>query len=423
VYYSRFALTSFIVLLAIVWVLGGCYGARRLLQERRQWWLLSLALLLGWVFLSVGWAQVNPAVAKSQAMQWGLMAVFVLIVSAVNIRPSWVIIALLVGIIFQAGLALGQVARQEEIGLSQVDTQWLKIGLGLAEFDLDPAESGISVVQSNGARFLRPYGLTPHSNLLAAAVVLGWVVGLSLLAQFGEVRIWFWGIFALLFWTLLLSFSRAALGGAAVGLGTWLTLGWRRGWLTRQTWPVLMRIILSMVIIGAVFFLMYHELILARAGLADQSSPVDIEARSLSDRRVYTDQAITMIETHPVRGVGIGNFPWVSGQLLRADSRQMDLRGDHVHNTYLLILSETGVVGGGLFALNGLIAAWIFWQNWRQKRLGWPQIGLIAGIVSWLAISVFEFFIWVLFTHQILFWGVLAVALIPEKNTVQSFTA
>ena len=406
IYYARFSLSTFIFLLGILWMLSGFKGLWAILDDVRSLWLLSLLALVVMARFSVGWATQNPDVALSHAMQWILVFVFVLIVTAVKPKPKHIVMVLAAGLIINSLIGMAQVTVQSDIGIGEYG---LRYGIGLTEFNLEPEESGASVIQSRGVRYLRAYGLTSHPNLLAAGLVMGLTASLAL------VR-WRWhfaAITVLGFWALLLTFSRASIGGFAVGVGVTTALWWV---IDHRDPRFLVRLTMMFLVIFGIFYIFYGDLINVRAGVGNEGFASTIETRSVSDRQVYLEQAREIIREYPLKGIGIGNFPWESHTRLINDPRELALGGQNVHNSYLLALSELGVIGGGLFSITILVAGGILARRLQRGTLSIEAAALIGSVAAWLAIGWFEFFWWALLTHQVLFWGAIAVALIEGRD-------
>lgn len=400
--YARYAITVFVVLTLVIWLLSGFKGLAKALKSGRWLWVLSLGGLVAWVWFSAGWSVENEAVATSQAWQWVLTFAFVVMVLAVGPRARWVSVALVAGMLLQASIGTAQVLLQRDIGISWIDESVLQIGLGLFEFPLDPAVSGISVIQTAEVRFLRAHGITPHPNLLAPGLVLAIVGGLWMWQQLDRrvvsivITIGLWGLF--------LTFSRASVGGLVVG-----TVATSLAWLLAGRLPfnVLLAFGVTVLLVAGVFYMLYHPLINVRVGVGTEGE-TSLETLSVTERAIYEDHARQMIREHTLRGVGIGNFPWVSHRLLR-ETPEYEIRGNNVHHVYYLAAAEVGVVGAVLVALNAVVfGGWVF--RFRQE-LSLAALAVLGGIVAWLAIGFFEFFFWSLLPYQILFWGALAVIL------------
>ena len=97
------------------------------------------------------------------------------------------------------------------------------------------------------------------------------------------------------------------------------------------------------IIIGAVLGL-YHEKLLDRLFGYDNMST--------KFRRVMENIAIQVFYDNPISGAGFGNYPpasikvWPKNSDLIGKEGVKSIQGNHyVHNGYLLLLSETGIVG------------------------------------------------------------------------------
>ena len=425
-YFLHFGYTPLLVFALIAWALTGFRGLGSLASGINIFWGLLIIQLALWALISLPPDARNRMVGFAGGVQLMLVMLFALSILA-NAPPRRVLIGALVGgMLFQAMIGMAQVAVQGDIGVHDVVDERLKTGIELYELRLDPERSGVSVVQSGGVRYLRPYGVSAHPNLLAGVLVMGCLVTLSLprrtAATVGVIGVW----------ALLLTFSRAALGALLIGVGVWGVLLFLspsnsprkqgedlsplprlRGKGLGERGLVWMQRI-APVIVGAIlivipFMGLYYPLISVRSGAATEGSTQSVEAMSIASRAVYRDQAVDLIRENPVRGVGIGNFSWESAWLLQDDWR--DLRGDHVHNIYLLVTAELGIVGFSLWAGAILLGSGaILWRAW-QGRLEMAQIGLFAGVIAWLALGWFDHYPWTQFGYLILFWSSYAGAL------------
>ncbi|NDJ84655.1 MAG: hypothetical protein GYB66_02110 [Chloroflexi bacterium] len=414
--FARFALVPFIAIVLILWALTFFRGTRPLLRDARLIWLVLLGGLVFWIWQSVGWAAENEAVARSQAAQWIIVFAFVVALSANGPAPRWIALALVGGMVFHAAIGITQSALQTELGIAWVDETLLGIGIDLYEYRLDPQRSGVSVIQADGIRHLRAYGITSHPNLLAGSLVMGLLASLWLWQEPRTRRVAAW-VMVIGLWGLFLTFSRASVGGLIVGMGAIVGLWWLAGYW--QTWAV-KAVLTAVLLTGGAFYAMYHPLVNVRVGYGDEGAS-SLEGISVESRQVYLEQAETIIRDEPLYGIGIGNFPWVSHRMLRDDPRQLDLQGANVHRIYHLAIAEVGLIGGGLAALTLAAAGAIVLYRWRRGQLQAVTICLWGGILAWLAIGWFEFFPWVLFPYQIMFWGAMAAALMPATRSKGEF--
>lgn len=387
------------------WAAAGLPGLRRLWNDplRRAWALALLALVL-WALASWLWAYTRasrPAVTPGAVLPLLLTGLFALVISCSG-PPSRVILSTLIaGLVWNALLAGLQTARQRSLGLSF-----------LGEFAANPAVSGTVVVQSEGVRWLRPYGLLPHPNLLAGFLVVallaalvwalarrGWSLGFGIAVCAGGL------------WALLLTFSRASWFGLMTGCGILLPFVWRfsaahdRGWLNAAR----RRIVLLLVVLTAVgiaFAMLYRPFLAARAGVGSES----IEMRSTSDRAVYESIAFNAIQQAPLLGVGIGNYPWIAARDLAQTT--FDLEGQPVHLVMLGVWAELGLVGLLLMGTALALGIETALRALRQASAAdaAARASLLAGVCAFLMIGMFDHYLWTLLPFQALWWGLLAAA-------------
>lgn len=403
-YMSRFAITSSAAATVAVWLAAGLPGLRGLRQAR--WggpWAAALLALALWMAFSGAWAFARayaPDAALNAAVTFCLAALFAL-VTACTARPRWIVRALAVGVLFHGGLAVAQAINQGSLGLH-----------ALGEFTFSPDQPGVSVIVAGGWRFARPYGLLPHPNILAGALLLGVLAAAGGFVGAAKMA-WFWRLIALAGVAvggagLLLSFSRSAWVGLAVGslallIGAFPLLRSRLG-LRRLL--VLAGVAL---LVSAAFFVAYRPLINARVGVGEES----VELRSVADRLVYTEFALRSIGERPIFGVGAGSFPWRSGAYLRQTF--YDLRGDHVHNIYLSAAAELGLIGLALLvlALGAGMAAAVAQVRASSGEERAARAALLAAGVGFAVIGWFDHYPYSILHMQIALWAALAAALAP----------
>jgi len=69
-----------------------------------------------------------------------------------------------------------------------------------------------------------------------------------------------------------------------------------------------------------------------------------VEQKSLNERLVLAQNALALIKKRPLLGVGLGNFIPAQAEILPFVRQDVNLL-QPVHNIYLLIASETGLIG------------------------------------------------------------------------------
>ena len=178
---------------------------------------------------------------------------------------------------------------------------------------------------------------------LAANIVIGLMIWLcNGLKGHWNTLLFLVSVFGVL--PLVLTFSRGSWLSLILGLMASFTLAWLRGWITLNVVPKLA----LMASPGVVFALAFADSIMARFG----ENTIDV-------RFQLNDVAFTMIYDKPFLGVGINTFT----EVLRAydDTGVWYYFFEPVHNAFLLIASETGIIGLGLFMLLFLTAMWEAW--------------------------------------------------------------
>lgn len=206
---------------------------------------------------------------------------------------------LLAAVIFQSLLALGQWFHQ-----GSLFHYWF-----FGEQPYSTSTPGLDkIIWFDGSLKLPPLGTTPHPNVLAGFLVVGLSVlqGLSL-KNFKVSPYWIKFTTALSTISLFLTFS----------LSAWLAFLIQKKWL---------------FIISITFLLLFSQNL---SFLAPESS--------FSRRSELAKISLKMWQSHPLTGVGLNNFTVAMDQYgyIPASTRFLQ----PVHNIYLLILSETGLIG------------------------------------------------------------------------------
>lgn len=414
--FDRLYLTGFLIFWPMLgtvaaWLFTGLPGFAPLRRDPvRRWWALALLMLVIWGFASWGWAFTrahHPDVALGAALQFGLVALFALAVACAGPPARAVVATLILSLLWNSLIAVGQVAAQHAIGLRV-----------FGEYPMNPANSGTIVVQAGAARWLRPYGLLPHPNMLAAVFAIGLCAALAWALAQGKWR-WPLGIFLFLLglWAFLLTFSRAAWIGFAAGGFAALPLLWR--WLRKPDVRAQLALVITLaLLVSVVFALLYRPFLAARAGL-DEDSPV--EQRSVSDRAVYADLAYMAIESDVLKGVGFGNFPWYAAYELQFTP--FDLQGQPVHHVLLSAWAELGLIGVALLAAALALGVEAALRTFKSESAQPDALvfdmnylcraALYAGFIALTAIGLFDHYPWTILQFQLAWWGLLAAASTP----------
>lgn len=199
---------------------------------------------------------------------------------------------------------------------------------------------GIATVRIGGEMILRAYGTFPHPNVMGgvlAAILIYWFVRWQKNTESRGLNGFFICIFGL---GLLLTFSRGAWLGA-IGVVLYLELSRRF-----QTSQLRVRKRWGLIILAGT--------ILTLALIAPRVIQVVNEDQLSVTRRVELNNvALRIIKEHPFFGVGVNQFVYYVSEYWGNFSISRFVQP--VHNIFLLVFAESGMVGGVLFMGFGLI--------------------------------------------------------------------
>jgi len=244
-----------------------------------------------------------------------------------------------VGILFSVGLGIAQMVLGGTTG-------WFWI---LGERSFTAATPGVATMTVLGREILRPYATFPHPNALAgflAAVIMILIRTKAIRDHWKTIGVWA-GVFG-----VILTGSRGAMIGSVVSYGLWVARlpagqvgrgvrNWKK--FVKLAGLGILALLVGWRIMGAVRF-------------------VD---EAVMERTVLAEAAGKMLRENWLTGVGPGQFLVKLPEFLPAGFYKIQ----PVHNVFLLLLTEFGVIGGGI-CLIGLI--------WLIRR--------IKSIPKWLAV-------------------------------------
>ncbi len=303
-----------------------------------------------------------------------------------NLARFWPVF--IAGATLQAIVAIIQFSRQASLGL--------KI---FAESPLNPDIAGVAKIVVNGQKVIRAYGLTPHPNILAAILMIA-IFGLVYLfiknyQNLGAAKkTFFAALFALLFFALFLTFSRAVTVIGLAALVAWLS------WIffkRKEFKKSVLIIFFSLLVISSLLLAIFHSYVFSRYDLQN------IKGSQALDLRVYYDQmALNIIKDTPWWGIGQGNFVWTTSSLGLLENWMYQ----PAHNIYLLIASETGLFGLATFLL---FLFFILISAHRSRADKLIVYSLLFIVYSLLVIGLFDHFLWDLQQGQLIFWLFLGI--------------
>lgn len=290
-------------------------------------------------------------------MQLALPLLFALLIP-LKARPKDV--ALCFGMLFALALfesiaGTAQYVLQDRVGLKSLGE--LKINLlDLSYIHVENKTrwliDNFTGYQTLTPRILRAAATFPHPNILGA------FLGLSLFAGcFFWLRKANWRIpLSLALFTLILglclTYSRAALFGVFGGLSLFALMIWPL--VSKKAWSKLALLLIASALFCGVLL---HEQFLERGGIINYNEFV---GRADRDRVHYQNVALTMVKAHPFLGVGLKQFPIEMHRYIEEGAAILQLQT--VHNVYLLLAAETGLIGLSLFLAFIALTLWKLWR-------------------------------------------------------------
>lgn len=310
--------------------------------------LIILAFLI-WTGLSIAWANdKNLALYYFDKILEGISLMLILqIIPFDKIKFIWVFIA---GSCLQAILGIYQFIDQ-----SIFSSKWLGMASHL------PADLGASVIETHGERILRAYGSLPHPNILAGFLVVGILLSTYLYFYYLATKAGLLGFGARLRPWLLLSssvlqliclfftFSRGAWIALVVGLIIFLIMqkskysssesnsGENSASHSDANKKNTVAYYVAMLLVVMLLVVSYRQLVFTRIENTER-----LEVKSTQERVVLYQQSFDIIKNHWLSGTGIGNYT-LALQTKYPGLSKYDIQP--VHNLYLMVLAELGVIG------------------------------------------------------------------------------
>jgi O-antigen ligase len=330
--------------------------AAEVLRRTATIWLSVCALLL-WYSLSVLWAD-DRGMVYADLWHWYAVALLMLIV-ATTVSSEEVVRLVLAAFVVGAVLTVAE---------------------GIVSGSLTTSATAIETATEG-----RLDGGQGDPNFLAAGLVPAIVLALSLRASVGGfyVRWLLLGATLMLSLGLVASESRGGIVAAVVALiAAMVVFKRRRAWVF-ASFTIVVGVAIAWFSISPTAW--------------DRVTDFDNGGSGRSD--LWT-VAWRMTEANSVNGVGLNNYPAVADEYVREPGavERADLIVDNphvVHNAYLQLLAETGVIGLALFlaiALGSLAASWraaALFERAGDLAMDTIARGVIVATLGLLAASFF----------------------------------
>jgi O-antigen ligase len=302
-----------------------------------------------------------------------LCLAFGVFILARSLHKEWVkkiIFALIIAALLESSLGVWQFLAQKSF------TSTL---LGMSGYEAFRA--GVAVLKNDAGRFLRAYGTFPHPNILgsflSAALVL--LCAISIRQSKKRFLILISSVIVLL--GLIVSFSRSAWLGLAVGIG-WFAWYWiyREGESAEKKF--FWKILFVLGAAGIIFTFILKDVVFPRF-----DSAVIEKEHSVSERETTWREAILLIRERPFTGVGAGNY---TAALIQKYPNTPVYVIQPAHNVFLLVGAELGLIGLILFlGLMYKIVAGIFSGNAKVYVSSAPFFAAFIALAPGLFVDHF----------------------------------
>ncbi|MBI3839998.1 MAG: O-antigen ligase family protein [Planctomycetia bacterium] len=222
--------------------------------------------------------------------------------------------------------------------------------------------------------FLNPISCGFFQSIGLCATLLWWPrlnrPGKLLLLLF--VPLFAWGIYGAL--------TRSVWMGAVAGIMALIGLSMPRN--------LRVPVVAGMILVATVVTVTKWESILTYK--RDKELSAELTAESAELRPIMATVAWLMFVDHPLVGCGYGQYPEVQGIYLsdRTTDQVLEKVRPYVqHNIFLSLLTETGLLGMGLFI--ALLALWFknAWSLWRNEQL--PLSVRQCGLLLIVTIAIY----------------------------------
>ncbi len=232
-------------------------------------------------------------------------------------------VALSVGVVFESLLAFAQFAKQGSVG---------GVLYFLGERFFTMGTSGIANASIDGELILRPYGTFPHPNVLAGYLVIALtcIVFANFKFQISNFKKGLF-FFSFVLGTLALLFTMSR-----VAIVLWIVL-LLIGIMVR------IRDKLRLLSLGMILFGALLAVYAISPNLIHRFSQTSFSEEAVVQREELMQSAAVMIDRQTGFGVGLGNFLPTLATIQKPVSLGLYLQP--VHNIFLLVAAETGVIG------------------------------------------------------------------------------
>lgn len=315
---------------------------------------------------------------------------------------------------FQSLLAIFQYLTQTSAGFSILGEEFLSPGLkGVAKFathgianpllyDFFPNLSAIS----DTSVVMRGYGTFPHPNVLAGFLFMGLLINLYLLylSSNKKLKVSLAISLVIISTGLVVTFSRLAWVVGLLGILVFLAVTILRHRPRRFSLPANHFYFPGRIglIIAALLIALGLNLFLFGTQITDRLTGQDIKnvetSENYVDRKTYGQAAWKMFKANPLFGVGYRSF--VARMENYSESKLLPHQHQPVHNIYLLILAEAGI----LALISFLLLLFNIVRPAGANKKSPARETLLIIFLGFLALGFFDHYFLTIEQGSVMFW-------------------
>lgn len=395
--YTNFQLTLSdvtLIYLLTFWLASLILNPKKIKAGNPLIWICLIGLTIAGVMSVFG--SVDSILSRYHVLRFILLLLLYLYIVNEVQSPVWVIVPLVLQIIIQVPVAIGQSLAQSSLGLQT-----------FGEIFLDPQILGTSIIPIDGIRFLRAYGLSDHPNILGGSIAFSLII-LFAVVLYGKNRLPLLAsiVFLISFPALVMTFSRSAWLGLMVSISFMVSVEAFAG-----RWESIKRIIILSVLslIVIIPFLSDNLSVFQKrinAGNVTQDEP-------MREREFLLQAGNTLFIEHSLIGIGLGATPFAFERRFE----EFPLNYQPPHYVPLLVPLETGVLGG-IFYLILFFMPFIYFFIKRKEVINNPYIlGALGLLLTISVISLFDYYTWYVTGRmwQWLAWGIFSAVIEREQ--------
>jgi len=266
------------------------------------------------------------------------------------------------------------------------------IGLGfLGESQIGPDVAGVAKIDIDDGKVIRPYGTLPHPNILAGYLLTGIFLAYYKIRQKKTIAYVVAGILGAAF---ILAFSRGAFLAFLISALVYFSV-------KNSKLPIKYIFLIGVFLVFFVVLFNLEQSFFSRLLFTD--------AESFNDRVTYFNISKSIFYHNPF-GVGLGNFTFNLPDYTALKLAPWQFQP--VHNAYMLMLNEIGILGAFSFvALFVSFAAGVFLK--MKKAVGnLKTLGpiLLAIISSIFVVGMFDHYTASLYQGMALLFLIFAIS-------------